>query len=53
MAKKKPTPKPAKPTGKPGPKPEVLSIPGDWENAVKVALNKPKPKGGWPKPRKP
>ena len=34
---------------KPGPKPEVLKIEGDWEEAVKIAMRKKKPKGGWPK----
>ena len=39
--------KPAKP--KPGPKPEVLKIRGDWQAAVKKALQKKKPTTGWPK----
>jgi uncharacterized protein YggU (UPF0235/DUF167 family) len=34
-----------------GPEPERFKITGfkNWEDAVKVALKKPKPKGGWPK----
>lgn len=34
----------------PGPEPERVRIDGDWEDAVKRALKKPRPKGGWPKP---
>ncbi|HEX8915441.1 MAG TPA: hypothetical protein VF796_24020 [Humisphaera sp.] len=47
-AKKKPAAKPAK--AKPGPAPETLKIDVPWEDAVKAALNKKKPAGGWPKP---
>jgi hypothetical protein len=32
-----------------GPKPEVLTIPGKWEDAVKTSLSKKKPVNGWPK----
>ena len=34
-----------------GPEPERFKIEGyaNWEDAVKVALRKPKPLGGWPK----
>jgi hypothetical protein len=34
-----------------GPEPERFKIEGyaNWEDAVKVALRKPKPPGGWPK----
>lgn len=37
-----------------GPKPEVLKLetPVDWKDAMKHALGKPKPKGGWPKDEK-
>jgi len=35
---------------KPGPEPERLKIDGDWKDAVKKALNKPKPPAGWPDP---
>lgn len=34
---------------RPGPKPEVLKIEGNWEDAVKLAMQKKKPPGGWPK----
>ncbi|HRP63095.1 MAG TPA: hypothetical protein PK400_07380 [Phycisphaerales bacterium] len=30
--------------------PDRLRVDGDWEKAVKKALNKPKPKEGWPEP---
>lgn len=32
-----------------GQAPETLEIEGDWENAVKKAIEKKKPKDGWPK----
>jgi hypothetical protein len=34
---------------KPGPKPEIIKIDGDWKDAVKVSLAKKKPAKGWPK----
>jgi hypothetical protein len=34
---------------KPGPKPEVVKINGDWRDAVKLSLAKKKPANGWPK----
>ena len=34
---------------KPGPKPDVLKIEGDWEAAVAKSFAKKKPAGGWPK----
>jgi len=36
---------------KKGPEPERFKVEGyaNWEDAVKVALRKSKPKGGWPK----
>ncbi len=37
---------------KKGPKPETLKIEDDWKKAVKGALKKKRPKGGWPKPIK-
>jgi hypothetical protein len=46
MKKKTKTPKPSTTRG---PKPEVLTIPGKWEDAVKTSLGKKKPTGGWPK----
>ena len=33
----------------PGPKPDVLKLKGNWQNAVKQSLQKKKPKEGWPK----
>ena len=37
--------------GRRGPEPERFKIEGyaDWKDAVKDALRKPKPPGGWPK----
>lgn len=32
----------------PGPEPERFKIEGDWEDAVKKAMAKPKPDEGWP-----
>jgi hypothetical protein len=32
-----------------GPEPERLKIYGDWKEAVRLAMRKPKPAGGWPK----
>jgi hypothetical protein len=40
--------KPA-PKEKPGPKPDILKIPGDWKDAVKKSLERRKPPAGWPK----
>jgi hypothetical protein len=34
---------------KPGPKPEVVKIDGNWRDAVKLSLAKKKPASGWPK----
>jgi len=39
----------AKPSAKPGPKPERLKIEGDWRQAIKKSLAKKKPPEGWPK----
>lgn len=33
---------------KPGPEPERLEIEDEWESAVKKALEKKRPAGGWP-----
>ncbi len=44
MAKKQPKPK-----AKPGPKPDILKIEGNWEDAVAKSLKKKKPATGWPK----
>ena len=38
-----------KPT-KRGPEAQTLKIEGDWEDAVRVALGRKRPPGGWPKP---
>jgi hypothetical protein len=32
-----------------GRKPSYLTIEDDWEKAIKGAVQKEKPKGGWPK----
>jgi len=46
---KKPKANKAKKTG---PKPEILTISSDWEQAVDTALKKKRPASGWPKPKK-
>jgi hypothetical protein len=33
----------------PGPKPDTLKVPGNWQAAIKKSLAKKKPKEGWPK----
>jgi hypothetical protein len=33
----------------PGPKPDILKIEGDWQDAIKTSLTKKKPAQGWPK----
>ncbi len=33
---------------RPGPKPDRLKIEGEWEEAVKEALDKERPPEGWP-----
>jgi hypothetical protein len=38
-----------KETATPGPKPDILKIKGNWQDAVKRSLQKKKPKEGWPK----
>ena len=38
------------PKSDPGPEPERLKIEGDWEDAMKRAMEKPKPAEGWPDP---
>jgi hypothetical protein len=38
------------PPRKRGPKPDILVLPGRWDETVGKALKKPPPKGGWPKP---
>ena len=40
---------PVKPKAKPGPKPQVLKINENWEDAVTRSFRKKKPPGGWPK----
>jgi hypothetical protein len=39
-------------SSRPGPKPEVVKIEGDWQDGVKKALQKERPKSGWPNPSK-
>lgn len=39
----------APPKAKPSPKPDTLKLDVPWEDAVKTALQKTKPAGGWPK----
>lgn len=34
---------------KSGPKPETVKLDGPWENSVEKALQKERPKEGWPK----
>ena len=47
---KKPVPLEARNAGSTNrPEPERLKIEGDWKDAVKTALRKPKPPGGRPK----
>jgi len=36
---------------KTGPVPQRVEIKGNWEDAVKTALAKKRPAGGWPKPK--
>jgi hypothetical protein len=38
-----------KPSAKPGPKPSVLKLDGDWQAAIRKSLKKRKPPRGWPK----
>jgi hypothetical protein len=50
MPKKPAKPKAAKPAkAKPGPKPELFKVEGNWEAAMDKVLTKKKPAGGWPK----
>lgn len=35
---------------KPGPKPDSVSIDGDWDDAINKALLKQRPQKGWPNP---
>jgi hypothetical protein len=45
---KKPKPRP-KAAAKRGPKPQLLKIKGNWEDAVTKSFKKKKPPEGWPK----
>lgn len=38
-----------RPKRKTGPKPDVLKVEGDWQEAIKKSLAKKKPEDGWPK----
>jgi hypothetical protein len=42
-------PKVGRPSAKPGPKPQVLKIHGNWQAAMRKSLKEKKPPGGWPK----
>lgn len=35
-------------SNKPGPKPDILKLEGDWEEAAKKLVRKEKPAEGWP-----
>jgi hypothetical protein len=48
MSKRKKPPKELQPQ-QPGPKPDLLKIDCEWEEAVKKSLEKKKPAEGWPK----
>lgn len=39
----------ARPGTKRGPKPDALTIEGNWQDAMKRSLQKKKPAEGWPK----
>lgn len=41
----------SKPQKKRGPVERRVNIEGDWKAAVKKALKKKRPPGGWPKPK--
>jgi len=43
-------PRTINPKARPGPKAASVAHAGDWESAVKNALSKKRPAGGWPKP---
>jgi hypothetical protein len=51
MAKEKPSKQKSSKKKKltPGPKPDVLKIDEDWQDAIKKSLQKKKPSEGWPK----
>ena len=36
---------------KPGPEADRLKLGGDWKERLAEAVKKPRPKGGWPKPK--
>ena len=40
--------KPEDRKSKPGPEEERLVVDGDWKDAMKKAIGKEKPEGGWP-----
>jgi hypothetical protein len=39
----------SKARAKPGPKPDILKLHGNWQSAIKKSLKKTKPPDGWPK----
>jgi hypothetical protein len=49
MTKTKPETKSSPPRTAKGPEPERLKINGNWKAAVRMAMQKPKPLGGWPR----
>jgi len=50
MPTKKPTPRKATPArAKPGPKPDVLKLEGNWQDNVRKSFAKKRPATGWPK----
>ena len=44
--------KQTKPRKPPGPAPELLTIEGNWRDAMWKLISKKRPEGGWPKPEK-
>jgi type I restriction enzyme M protein len=46
-----PKKQPKRPAAKTGPEPERVKVDGSWQEAVKKALQKKRPRVGWPKPK--
>ena len=53
MSARKPSKRTDMPPQKRGPKPEILALDGDWEDAVAKALTKRPPEPSKPAPKKP